>query len=62
MRKIYHVYVEGVIVKNGINCKLKSEFNQYFDKNDALSYKKKLEERFKNVVIEEKKIRDNPYA
>lgn len=61
MRKIYHVYVEGVIVKDGINCKLKSEFNQYFDKNDALSYKKRLEERFNNVVIEEKELKNNPF-
>lgn len=62
MRIIYHVYVEGKIIKNGIPFKLKSEFNQYFDKNETLDYKRRLEKRFKNVILEEKKLKDNPFV
>lgn len=63
MRIVYHIYIDaGSILINGIPHKLKKEFNRYFDKNDALAYKKRLEKRFENVVIEEKKIRDNPFV
>lgn len=63
MKTIYHVYVDAESVPiDGILHKLKKEFNRYFDKKDALAYKERLEERFENVVIEEKKIRDNPFG
>lgn len=63
MRTMYHVYVDaGAILVDGILHKLKKEFNRYFDKKDDLAYKERLDERFENVVIEEKTIKDNPFA
>lgn len=62
MKTIYHVYVDaGAVLVDGILHKLKKEFNRYFDKKDALAYKERLEERFENVVIEEKQIKNNPF-
>lgn len=62
MRVIYHVYIDaGPILIDGIMHKLKKEFNQYFNKKEALEYKERLEKRFKNAVIEEKIIKNNPF-
>lgn len=63
MRLLYQVYVNaGTILKNGIEHKLKKEFNQYLEKKDALDYKTRLEKRYDDVVIVEKKIKDNPFS
>ena len=63
MRTVYHVYVDsGTLIKDDVPCKLKAEFNQYFDKRDALEYKERLEKRYKNAVIEEKVVRNNPFV
>lgn len=59
-RVIFNVYVDGgkTLVK-GEEWTLKKEFTQFHDKIEALEYKKMLESKFGNVVLEEKKFKHN---
>lgn len=62
MRSIYYVYVPETIIKAGVEYNLKKEFDQYFGKKEAEEYKKRLEKRYPNVMLEEKQLKNNPYA